>query len=310
MSARVDLNCDMGESFGAYRIGADDAVFPFITSANIACGYHGGDPAVMRTTLERAKTRGRRSRRASGLSGSHRLRPAQHGRRRRRRSTISSSIRSARCSGFARAAKMELQHVKAHGALYNMAAAKPDLAAAIARAVRDVDRSLVLFGLPGSHLISEGEAAGLEDGGRSVRRSQLHERRLARLAQTSRRAGPRRRRGGAPCDSHGARRRGDAGGRRRHPHQGRHDLHPRRRSARRRVRAATSQLRSKQAGIAVEPIGRAARCTRSELPSRPRPTCRSPRRSCGARPDRSAVRSRFRRARRRESAPARRDTTE
>jgi len=63
--------------------------------------------------------------------------------------------------GFATAAGMHMQHVKPHGALYNMAVAKPQLAAAIARAVRDVDRGLVLFGLPGSHLISEGESAGL-----------------------------------------------------------------------------------------------------------------------------------------------------
>src|SRR3954469_6210568 len=55
MADRVDLNCDMGESFGAYRIGADDEVFPFITSANVACGFHGGDPSVMRTTLEKAR---------------------------------------------------------------------------------------------------------------------------------------------------------------------------------------------------------------------------------------------------------------
>src|SRR5262249_49511083 len=67
--------------------------------------------------------------------------------------------------GFANAAKMRLQHVKAHGALYNMAAAKPELAAAIARAVRDVDAQLVLFGLPGSHLISEGKAVGLRTAG-------------------------------------------------------------------------------------------------------------------------------------------------
>ena len=58
MNDRVDLNCDMGESFGAYRIGADDEVFPFITSANIACGFHGGDPGVMRTTLAKARERG------------------------------------------------------------------------------------------------------------------------------------------------------------------------------------------------------------------------------------------------------------
>ena len=58
MSGRVDLNCDMGESFGAYSIGADEAVFPHITSANIACGFHGGDPSVMRVTVARAKTHG------------------------------------------------------------------------------------------------------------------------------------------------------------------------------------------------------------------------------------------------------------
>ncbi|HEX4682343.1 MAG TPA: LamB/YcsF family protein, partial [Gemmatimonadaceae bacterium] len=57
MTGRVDLNCDMGESFGAYRIGADDAVFPFITSANVACGFHGGDPSVMRTTIAQARRR-------------------------------------------------------------------------------------------------------------------------------------------------------------------------------------------------------------------------------------------------------------
>ena len=58
MADRVDLNCDMGESFGAYRIGADDAVFPYITSANVACGFHGGDPSVMRATLARARELG------------------------------------------------------------------------------------------------------------------------------------------------------------------------------------------------------------------------------------------------------------
>ena len=93
MTDRVDLNCDMGESFGAYRIGADDAVFPFITSANVACGFHGGDPAVMRTTLAQRATRRRRRRRASGLPGSHRLRPAQHGR------DAGRGVRSRRLSG-------------------------------------------------------------------------------------------------------------------------------------------------------------------------------------------------------------------
>jgi UPF0271 protein len=157
---RVDLNCDMGESFGAYSIGADDAVLPYVTSANIACGFHGGDPRVMRETIARATDHGV----AIGAHpGFHDL--AGFGRR-----NIDVTPQEAydlvvyqvgALLGFAMAAGVPMQHVKAHGALYNMAAARADLAAAIARAVRDVDRRLVLFGLPGSHLISAGEAEGL-----------------------------------------------------------------------------------------------------------------------------------------------------
>ena len=164
MSARVDLNCDMGESFGAYRIGADDDVFPFITSANVACGFHGGDPTVMRTTLSKARERG-------VAVGAHPGFPDLIGFGRRNMDVTPDDAydlvvyQVGALMGFAKAAGLELQHVKAHGALYNMAAAKPDLAAAIARAVRDVDRQLVLFGLPGSHLISEGESAGLTTAG-------------------------------------------------------------------------------------------------------------------------------------------------
>jgi len=160
MSDRVDLNCDMGESFGAYRIGADEAVFPYITSANVACGFHGGDPTVMRTTLARA--------RESGVAvGAHPGFPDLIGFGRRSIDATTDEVydlvvyQIGALLGFANAAKMQLQHVKPHGALYNMAVGKPELAAAIARAVRDVDRGLILFGLAGSHLISEGEAAGL-----------------------------------------------------------------------------------------------------------------------------------------------------
>jgi UPF0271 protein len=164
MSDRVDLNCDMGESFGAYRIGADDEVFPYITSANVACGYHGGDPGVMRTTLARALRDG-------VAVGAHPGFQDLIGFGRRNMDASAQEVydlvvyQVGALMGFARAAKMELQHVKAHGALYNMAVVKPDLAAAIARAVRDVDRQLVLFGLPGSHLITEGESAGLKTAG-------------------------------------------------------------------------------------------------------------------------------------------------
>lgn len=164
MGDRVDLNCDMGESFGAYRIGADDEVFPFITSANVACGYHGGDPAVMRATLARAKREG-------VAVGAHPGFQDLIGFGRRNMDASPQEVydlvvyQLGALMGFALAANTELQHVKAHGALYNMAAAKPELAAAIARAVSDVDRQLILFGLPGSHLISEGESAGLKTAG-------------------------------------------------------------------------------------------------------------------------------------------------
>lgn len=160
MNHRVDLNCDMGESFGAYRIGADDVVFPFITSANVACGFHGGDPAVMRTTIARARERG-------VAVGAHPGLPDLIGFGRRTMDVTPQEVydlvvyQVGALDAFARAANVTLQHVKAHGALYNMAAARADLAAAIARAVRDVDRGLRLFGLPGSHLVTEGEAAGL-----------------------------------------------------------------------------------------------------------------------------------------------------
>lgn len=160
MTDRVDLNCDMGESFGAYRIGADDDVFPYITSANVACGFHGGDPTVMRTTLARARER-------DVAIGAHPGFPDLIGFGRRNIDATADEVydlvvyQIGALLGFATAAGMHMQHVKPHGALYNMAVAKPQLAAAIARAVRDVDRGLVLFGLPGSHLISEGESAGL-----------------------------------------------------------------------------------------------------------------------------------------------------
>lgn len=157
---QVDLNCDMGESFGAYSIGADDAVFPFITSANVACGFHGGDPSVMRTTVAEAKKRG-------VAVGAHPGLPDLIGFGRRNMDVTPADAydlvvyQVGALLGVARAAGVELQHVKAHGALYNMAVANRELAAAIARATADVDRGLVFFALPNSQLASEGEKAGL-----------------------------------------------------------------------------------------------------------------------------------------------------
>lgn len=160
MTDRVDLNCDMGESFGAFRVGVDDEVFPYITSANVACGFHGGDPGVMRQTLARAQELG-------VAVGAHPSLPDLVGFGRRTMDVTPDDVydmvvyQIGALLGVACARKMEMQHVKAHGALYNMAAANAALAGAIARAVRDVDRDLTLFGLPGSHIVAEGESAGL-----------------------------------------------------------------------------------------------------------------------------------------------------
>jgi UPF0271 protein len=157
---RVDINCDMGESFGAYEIGADAEVLPHVTSANIACGFHGGDPSVMRATVAAAKVHG-------VAVGAHPSLPDLVGFGRRVMQVTPQEVydliiyQVGALLGFARAAGVTLQHVKPHGALYNMAAAQPGLADAIARAVRDVDGGLVLYGLAGSHLIAAAERAGI-----------------------------------------------------------------------------------------------------------------------------------------------------
>jgi UPF0271 protein len=156
----IDLNCDMGESFGAYTIGADAEVMPSISSANVACGYHGGDPAVMRRTV-------RLAREAGVAVGAH---PgfqdlAGFGRREMRLAPqeIEDMVlyQIGALAAIAQSEGVRLQHVKAHGALYNMAAKDRALADAIARAVAAVDRSLILFGLQGSELIRAGAACGL-----------------------------------------------------------------------------------------------------------------------------------------------------
>ena len=157
----VDLNCDMGESFGAYHIGADAEVMPFITSANVACGFHGGDPGVMRETVALAKQHG-------VAVGAHPGLPDLVGFGRRTMDVSAAEVYDAvvyqigALAGTAAAQGVRLQHVKAHGALYHMGAASREIAQAIARAVRDVDRGLVFFALPASHLVTEAEAAGLK----------------------------------------------------------------------------------------------------------------------------------------------------
>jgi 5-oxoprolinase (ATP-hydrolysing) subunit A len=156
----IDLNCDMGESFGAYRMGDDSAVLPFVTSANIACGMHAGDPGVMRRTVAAAATRG-------VAVGAHPGFPDLPGFGRREMRLTPDEIydlvvyQVGALMGFTSAAVIPLRHVKPHGALYNMSCAVPALAEAVANAVRDVNPRLSLFGLPGSALERAANTAGL-----------------------------------------------------------------------------------------------------------------------------------------------------
>ena len=156
----IDINCDMGESFGPWKMGADEHVMPHITSANIACGAHAGDPTVMRRTVRLAK--------AAGVAvGAHPGFADLQGFGRREMQVDPGELEDALIAqigalmAIAGAEGVTLQHVKAHGALYNMAARDGRLAAAVARATRACDPSLVMFGLPTSALLDAGRAAGL-----------------------------------------------------------------------------------------------------------------------------------------------------
>ena len=156
----IDLNSDLGESFGRWSLGNDVELMRSITSANVACGFHAGDPGVMREAVRRAK--------AAGVAlGAHPGFPDLVGFGRRNISATPQEVEDlviyqvGALAGIASAEDVPLQHVKPHGALYNMAIRERPLADAIARAVAVFDRTLILFGLPGTELLRAGEAAGL-----------------------------------------------------------------------------------------------------------------------------------------------------
>ncbi|OME95095.1 MULTISPECIES: LamB/YcsF family protein [Paenibacillus] len=157
---RVDLNCDMGESYGAYKLGHDTELLRCITSANIACGFHAGDPAVMRATVRQAIESG-------AAIGAHPGLPdlAGFGRRRMEITPAEAydmvTYQIGALMAFAIQEGSGLQHVKPHGALYNMAAISSPLADAIASAIKHIDPTLILYGLAGSELIAAGETVGL-----------------------------------------------------------------------------------------------------------------------------------------------------
>lgn len=156
----VDLNCDMGESFGAYALGADEALMPLVTSANIACGYHAGDPMVMDRTVRLAL-------RYSVGIGAHPGFPDLMGFGRRAMHLRPEEIENyvlyqiGALAAFAHSVGAELSHVKPHGALYNMAARDPEIARAIARGVARAGSHLILVGLAGSALIQTAAELGL-----------------------------------------------------------------------------------------------------------------------------------------------------
>lgn len=156
----IDLNSDLGESFGAWRMGDDAALLALISSANVACGFHAGDPAIMRQTVTLAL--------AHGVAiGAHVSLPDLQGFGRREMRVSADEVHAmtlyqiGALHAFACAAGTRLAHVKPHGALYNMAARDRALADAIAHAAHAFDPQLRLFGLAGSALIDAGKALGL-----------------------------------------------------------------------------------------------------------------------------------------------------
>ena len=158
--ARVDLNSDLGESFGRYTLGLDDQVIPLVTSVNVACGMHAGDPVVMRRTVKFAAE--------SGVAiGAHPGYPDLQGFGRRDLALSPDEAYAfvlyqvGALAGFCRAEGVRLAHVKPHGQLYNRAAVDAPFAAAIAQAVADFDPNLTLVALAGGKLAQAGREAGL-----------------------------------------------------------------------------------------------------------------------------------------------------
>jgi UPF0271 protein len=158
---QIDINCDMGESFGSYKIGEDEKIIPYITSANISCGFHAGDPMVMAHTLEMAKKHG-------VAVGAHPGYPDLLGFGRRNMQTFTGEIKNyllyqvGALKAMAKACGLSLQHVKPHGALYNLAAQDEKTAREIIEALKAIDPEIILVLLAGSRGVELAAAAGLK----------------------------------------------------------------------------------------------------------------------------------------------------
>lgn len=157
---RIDLNCDLGESFGNYTLGMDAEVIPYVSSVNVACGYHAGDPCVMEKTIRLAAEAG------VGI-GAHPGLPDLMGFGRRMMKISPAEARAymlyqlGALGAFCKAKGVKMAHVKPHGALYNMAAKDAALAEAVVGAIRDYDDSLILLALANSEMTKAAEKMGL-----------------------------------------------------------------------------------------------------------------------------------------------------
>jgi UPF0271 protein len=158
---KIDLNCDMGESFGAWRMGNDVALMDYVSSVNIACGFHAGDATTIRKTVEAAIEK--------NISvGAHPSFPDLQGFGRREMKMPAREIfdvvlyQVSAVKGICEALGTKLHHVKPHGALYNQAAKDAEMAQAVAEAVKAIDAELIFYGLSGSFLISEAKKIGLK----------------------------------------------------------------------------------------------------------------------------------------------------
>jgi UPF0271 protein len=160
LKLKVDLNCDLGESYGNFKVGFDTQVMPHITSANIACGFHAGDPLVMANTVKLAKQH-------NVAIGAHPGFPDLMGFGRREMKLTQEEARNyviyqvGALEVFAKSVGLRLQHVKPHGAFYNMAMKDATLAEAVAEAVSVVDPKLIVFAVWGSKLADAASDAGL-----------------------------------------------------------------------------------------------------------------------------------------------------
>lgn len=157
---KIDLNCDLGESFGTYKLGMDKEILKYISSANIACGWHAGDPIVMEETVKLAKLN-------NVEMGAHPGYPDLIGFGRREMGATADEIKAyvkyqvGALEAFAKSENRKLQHVKPHGAMYNTAAKNYKIASAIVQGIKEVNSELILLGLANSEMIKAAKDMGL-----------------------------------------------------------------------------------------------------------------------------------------------------